>query len=166
MNFGNTLEEKYAKISAINAFIKKWTKVIAIVFAVMEVMMLSVVSRMGSNSIGFFQIVFFTVLSFLIAYFYAGRIYCWAWLAFCEKYYPKGLVKSLANAVNNSAIEGYILHGESGVRYGILGVVIFGFLFLAWYIIKGAYYMVKYWNLPKKEAALKKQLEAKYNTTL
>ncbi len=162
MNFGNTLEERYAKISAINAFIKKWTRVIAIVFTVFEAFMLFTINRFGNADIGFFEFLFFLVITYFIFYFIGGRIYCWAWLAFCEKYYPKGLAKSLVNAVDNSAIEGYILHGESGVKYAVFGVFLFGFLFFAWHIFKGGYYMIKYWNLPRKEIELKKQLDAKY----
>ncbi len=165
MNFGNTLEEQYIKISAINSMLKKWKKVITIVFTVFCSILIIAVKNIGNGDIGIIEMLLFIALAVLIFWF-MSKVYCWAWISFCEKYYPKGLAKSLSQAAQNSAIEGYVFGGESGAKNAAFGVLLALLFFAIWYILKGYIYTFKYWNLPKKEEQLKKQLEAKYGKTL
>ena len=99
------------------------------------------------------------IVGFFAGKLYLGKIYGWAWIAFCEKFNPKGLAKSLTKATHNSAIEGYVFGGSSGATAAVSGVAIIFALLLTFYIWKGMFYMIKYRNLPKKEKELKEQLE-------
>ncbi len=167
MNFGKTLEEQYAKISLINKKIAKFSKFFSILFLIGSgfLLLLSVVS---SEERGSFLVlaIFIAVSGYFAGKYFLGRLYGWAWVAFCEKYNPKSLAVSFSNATYNSAVEGYVFGGESGAKSASIGVLIVAAFMINFYIWKGTIYMIKYWNLPKKEAQLKKQLEVKYGKTL
>lgn len=165
MNFGNTLEEQYAKISAINALLKKWSKTCKIVFLVAAVCLTVTLVFVTEEKL---KAILFGLLYIIGGYFsggYFGKIYCWAWILLCQKHKPELLVSSLSNAVHNSAVDGYVFGGTSGAKSAALGALLAAFLFAAFYIGKGQRYAKKYRSLPQKEAELKKQLEAKYGKT-
>lgn len=163
MNFGKTIEEQYAKISAINKLLAKYCKFFSAFFSLSGIGMMFLALTSDDKNFGIvLAAVIVLVLGFFIGKFLAGKMYGWAWISFCEKHNPAGLAKSLANATHNSAVEGYIFGGTSGAKAAASGVFIVFFFLLTFYIWKGTFYMIKYWNLPKKEAQLKKQLEKKY----
>ena len=111
MNFGNTIEEQYAKISAINILMKKFvktTKTIFISLAIAVSLFFVVISGEISLALIFGVILF--GINFLAGSF-LGRTYCWAWILFCEKYNPKHLASSFAKALDNSAVYGYVYGG-------------------------------------------------------
>lgn len=170
MIFGNTIEEQYVKISAINKILGKFSKFFSITFAVAEPLLIFalLMSNNGNNSTLLLLIfgVFLGVCGFFVGKYVLGRMYGWAWVLFCEKYNPKGLVKNVTNAAHNTAVEGYIWGGTSGAKTTSVGFLIGIILFLNVYIWKGTFYMIKYWNLPQKEIELKKQLESKYGKVL
>lgn len=165
MNFGNTLEEQYAKVSAINRLLEKYCKVFSGLFYVFA----GFAFLFGLlNSEIRAALIITSGISVLCGIFggrFLGKMYGWAWICFCEKYNPKGLAKSLSKATHNSAVEGYIFGGSSGATAAVSGVaIVFAFL-LTFYIWKGFFYMIKYRNLPQKEKELKKQLEKKQAET-
>lgn len=168
MNFGNTPEEQYVKISAINKILGKFSKFFSIAFAVPTPLLIFGMMMNSSNS-KFLLLIFGVLLGvsgFFVGKFFLGKMYGWAWVLFCEKYNPKALAKNVSDAAHNTALEGYIWGGTSGAKATSVGFLVGIMLFLNVYIWKGTFYMIKYWNLPQKEAKLKKQLEAKYGKSL
>lgn len=167
MNFGNTLEEQYAKISLINKKISKFSKVFSLFFLIGAAFLILFSFASSENRGTFLALaVFMGPLGFFFGKYFMGRLYGWAWVAFCEKYNPKSLAISFSDATYNSAVEGYVFGGQSGAKSASIGVLIVAAFLINFFIWKGGIYMIKYWNLPKKEQELKKQLEAKYGKTL
>ncbi len=165
MNFGNTLEEQYAKVSAINRLLEKYCKVFSGLFYVYSGLALIFGLFIKEVRVALIIAAVIGILGGLFVGKILGRSYGWAWIIFCEKYNPKGLAKSFVKATHNSAIEGYIFGGSSGAKAAASGVIIvFVFLF-AFYVWKGYFYMIKYRNLPQKEKELKEQLEKKQAET-
>ncbi len=166
MNFGNTLEEQYAKISSINRLLEKYCKVFSGLFYVYAGGALLSALFIKEVRVALIIAAAIGILLGLFAGKILGKMYGWAWITFCEKYNPKGLAKSLTKATHNSAVEGYIFGGSSGATAAVSGVaIVFAFL-LTIYIWKGFFCMIKYYNLPKKEKELKEQLEKKKAETI
>lgn len=166
MDFGNTIEEQYAKIVAINKLCEKFIKAARIISICMGAAMLMLAF---SSSDEIIKLLLLSVMIFVVLFLmsgFLGRTYCWAWILLCEKYNPKHLAFSFADAVDNSAVYGYVFGDSSGAKEGAFGAVAVMFIFAAFYLHKGQKYAKKYKNLPKKELELKKQLEAKYGKTL
>lgn len=164
MDFGNTIEEKYAKISAINKLCNKFVKVTKIVLTCSAIV---ISLSLFFNTDEKLKCLIFAVLQIGITYFvsdFFGRTYFWSWYLICEKYNPKHLAFSFLNAVDDSATYGYVFGGSSGAKEAAFGSVVVIFIFAAFYISKGQKYAKKYKNLPRTELELKKQLDAKYKT--
>lgn len=91
---------------------------------------------------------------------YAGKVYCWAWLAFCQKYNPGRFASSIASATDRGIVGGYLLGGHEGAKSGFAGVLIIYISTIWIYLLKGQLYFFKYINLEKK---LKDQLNQNVN---
>lgn len=166
MNFGNTIEEQYATVCAINRKCEQFTKIVKYIMWAMSAgyALACIAGAIATKNVAFIVI---AVIGVLILLFYSkklGNIYCWSWILLCDKYDPAYLAKSFADATHNSAAYGYRTGGSKGAQQASLGTVAFIFIFAVFQIGKGAQYAKKYSNLPQAEIELKKQLDAKYGT--
>lgn len=157
MYFGETHEEIYEGVKAMNARAKKVGKIVRIIYLLMyEIIGFIMVSAVKESSgmgkaIGFFLFVnvICGCLAFLLGDF-MGKNYAWGWIGYKQKHNTKNLGKDLLNTATHNATVGYIIGGGRMAGWSLISsIVALGLVITVGYW-KGFFWRAKYEKLEKK----------------
>lgn len=149
MYFGETHEEIYEGVKAMNALAKKVGKVVGIIYlVVMEFLGFILISQ--TKSVGLFL---FTNVICSVAGFFAGKFmgknYAWGWIGYKQKHNTKNLGKDLLNTASHNATVSYLIGGGRMVGWSLISsIVALGLVITVGYW-KGFFYRAKYEKLEK-----------------
>lgn len=158
MYFGETHEEIYEGVKAMNKLANKVGKVLKILLLIlvevfglpMSLMMFFAGEGMG-NAIMLF--IFFCVIGGVMAYAFGdfmGKNYAWGWIWYKQTHNTKNLGKDVVNTAAHNATVSYIIGGKGVAGWSLIGSLVtlmFTVLIGYW---KGFYYRTKYEKLEKK----------------
>lgn len=150
MYFGETHEEIYEGVKAMNALAKKVGKVIGIVYLVV-IELLGFIMLSTIKEFTFFLI--FNVIGGFAGLFFGafmGKNYAWGWISYKQKHNTKNLGKDLLNTASHNATVSYLIGGGRMVGWSLISsIVALGLVITVGYW-KGFFYRAKYEKLEKK----------------
>lgn len=150
MYFGETHEEIYEGVKAMNALAKKVGRIIGIIYVVvMEILGI----MLFSNTKDIKLLLFCNIICAFIGFIFGsllGKDYAWGWIAYKQKHNTKNLGKDLLGTATHNASVSYIIGGRKMVGWSLISsAVALGIVITIGYW-KGHFYRSKYEKLEKK----------------
>lgn len=150
MYFGETHEEIYEGVKAMNALAKKVGKVVGIIYlVVIEFLGFILISQ--TKAAGLFLVV--NVIGGFTGFFggnFMGKNYAWGWIAYKQKHNTKNLGKDLLNTASHNATVSYLIGGGRMAGWSLISsIVALGLVITVGYW-KGFLCCAKYEKLEKK----------------
>ena len=155
MYFGETHEEIYEGVKAMNALAKKVGKILGIIVLVIAVILGIQLFNM-TKDIGpsLFMCIVGGPLGFLGGVF-QGKNYAWGWIAYKQKHNTKNLGKDLLSTATHNATVSYLIGGGRMAGWSLISSVVALGIVICFGYWKGFLYRTKYGKLEK---ALGKEL--------
>lgn len=157
MYFGETHEEIYEGVKAMNALAKKVGKVFGIIYLIIieffGFIMLSMIKESGGIASAVGSFLFFNVICGFAGLFFGtfmGKNYAWGWICYKQKHNTKNLGKDLLNTASHNATVSYLIGGGRMAGWSLISsIVALGLVITVGYW-KGFFYRAKYEKLEKK----------------